>query len=126
MTSFDLDSVASDRSSKPKRIDPNIMIFTKKGLKVFRNGKKKIITVEYPVYGTRLYGNIRNAATGEYMDHMVGSNDENLYFKIIMTSTNKPITLFYNSPAEYEEHQQQDLSDEIKTVWRYKRDAYIQ
>ena len=124
MSSFDLDSVASENSAKLNRIDPNIITLKKKGLKRFKNGETKEITVEYNVYGTGLCGRIRDAVSGQYMDHKVGSSDEHLYFKMIMTSGPRPITLFYKSPAEYELHQQRELLDDHKDAWRYKRGRY--
>lgn len=124
--SFDLESVSSNTSVKPKRIDPNIITLQKKGIKRFRNGRTKEITVDYNLYGTGLCGKIRHAVSGEYLNHKVGSIDEHAYFKIIMTNVApKPITLFYYSPAEYELHQQKVLSDDHKDAWRYKQGKYL-
>ena len=120
-----MSDIESVQSIKPKVIDNNVIVMTKKGIKINRKKEKKIINVNYNIYGTGLCGNIRSAVTGERFDHTVGSLDEHLYFKMIMTSGPKVITAFYRSPAEYELHQQQDLSEDIKTAWRYKHDRYV-
>jgi hypothetical protein len=135
----DIESVKSaSAKSKSKYVDNNVITMRKKGLKINRWGEKKIINIDYNIYGTGLYGNIRNAVTGERLKHKVGSDDEHLYFKIIMTSGPKVLTLFYNSPAEYELHQQKSFLlnpedptsvdpkwNDITTAWRYKRDRYL-
>jgi hypothetical protein len=120
-----MSDIESVQSVKPKFIDNNVIVMTKKGIKINRKKEKKIINMEYNIYGTGLCGNIRSAVTGERFDHAVGSSDEHLYFKMIMTSGPKVLTLFYRSPAEYELHQQKDLSEDIKTAWRYKHDRYV-
>lgn len=132
----DIESVKN--ASASKFIDKNVITMRKKGIKVNRRGEKKIINLDYNIYGTGLCGNIRSAVTGERFEHKVGSNDEHLYFKIVMTSGPKVLTLFYKSPAEYELHQQKSFmlnpedptSEDPKwtdntTAWRYKRDRYI-
>ncbi len=99
----------------------NIMVYKKKAIKKLRNGRKIVINVDYKVFGTGLNGLIRNAVTGRAYLANVGSNEEHQFFKVISTIGNKAITLFYSSPAEYELHQQQTLSDEIKENWAKKR-----
>lgn len=136
----DIESVkSSSAKSKTKYVDNNVITLTKKGLKINRKGEKKMINVDYNIYGTGLCGNIRSAVTGERYEHRVGSADEHLYFKVIMASHgSKPLTLFYKSPAEYELHQQKSFLsnpedpasidpnwDNITTAWRYKRDRYL-
>lgn len=98
----------------------NIMFYKKKAIKYMRNGKKIVINIDYKVFGTGLTGRIRNAVTGQPYLINVGSKEENKFFKVISMIGNKAITLFYSSPAEYELHQQQSLSDEVKENWRKK------
>jgi hypothetical protein len=121
----DIESVNSTSARKTRFIDNNVITMRKKGIKVNRRGEKSIINVDYNIYGTGLCGNIRSAVTGERYEHRVGSNDEHLYFKLIMTSGPKVLTLFYKSPAEYELHQQRELDEDLKVAWRYKRDRYV-
>ncbi len=134
----DIESVKSASASKSKYVDNNVITMRKKGIKVNRKGEKKIINIDYNIYGTGLCGHIRSAVTGERFEHKVGSADEHLYFKMIMTSGPKVLTLFYKSPAEYELHQQKSFLldpedptsvdpkwNDITTAWRYKRDRYL-
>jgi hypothetical protein len=84
------------------------------------NGKYK----KFSFYTTCPQGsNIRNAFTGKFYTHKVGSKDEDLYFKVIIstgdTSQYSP-TLFYDSPIEYEKHMNCILNSEIKKVWEKK------
>ncbi len=120
-----MSDIESVKSVKPKYVDNNVIVMKKKGIKMNRKKEKKVISIDYNIYGTGLCGNIRSAVTGERFEHKVGSADEHLYFKMIMTSGPKVLTLFYNSPSEYELHQQKELSEDIKNAWRYKRDRYI-
>lgn len=82
-----------------------------------------------PIYGSGLHGeHIRNAVTGKYTEHKIGSNDEHQYFKVIMGSipnVGRTVTLFYSSPEEYKEHQMlEDVNKEIIDNWRYKKQQY--
>ena len=89
---------------------------------------KKYVT-EYNVYGSRSQGTlIRNAVTGEKMPHYVGSKNEYQYFKVISTNVpgvKGPVTLFYNSPAEYELHQYTKVSDNDKELWRARKQTQL-
>ena len=101
--------------------------------KVFYNIKinnkfyKKFVE-SYNIYGSGAQGTcIINAVTGEKMPHLVGSSDEDSYFKVILTSvldTPGPVTLFYNSPAEYELHQNKTIHDSIRDSWREKKQKH--
>jgi hypothetical protein len=84
---------------------------------------------EYNVYGSRSQGTlIRNAVSGERMPDYVGSKNEFQYFKVISTNipgAKGPVTLFYNSPAEYELHQYTTVSDSIKDQWRTRKQSQL-
>lgn len=78
---------------------------------------------------------IRNAETGEYYKgHLVGSSNEDLYFKVShsikpnLASKNyvEQLTLFYLSPEHYERHQHVELDNSIKIKWNSKREKYLQ
>ena len=61
---------------------------------------------------------IINAITGEpYQSHLVGSKDEDLYFKMCMPSDG---IFFYASPEEYESHTLSTLNNDIKERWKDK------
>lgn len=78
------------------------------------------------IYTTGFVGSrIRNAETGKFYKHMVGSNDEDLYFKVSMTSekltsSNGSNKLFYLSPQHCMKHLHIELSDEIIENWNAK------
>jgi hypothetical protein len=71
---------------------------------------------------------IRDAETGAYYKHIVGSADEDLYFKVILAtgeckSKNGSNTLFYVSPRHYMSHLNNEVSEDTLQRWEEKRDA---
>jgi len=94
-----------------------------------KNGKLKRTKVE--VYTSNGHGcHIRNAETGEYYSHIVGTADEDLYFTVILAtgeckSANGSSTLFYLSPQHYMTHLNTELEPEIIARWQDKRDDRI-
>jgi hypothetical protein len=81
-----------------------------------------IKNVEIGVYGSGGPGSpIRNAETGEYYKYKVGTMDEDLFFKTMLSTGPGNLTLFYDSPTQYEIHQYVTLDDIIKTRWENKR-----
>ena len=70
--------------------------------------------------------NIRNAASGQYYSHKVGSSDEDLFFTVIMAtgecrSKNGSSTLFYDSPQQYMSHMNSVVSPSLIERWTEKR-----
>jgi hypothetical protein len=60
------------------------------------------------------------ADTGMKTQHIVGSSDEDLYFKVAICSAmleNDRVTLFYNSPREYAVH----LATKLSPMLSYRR-----
>lgn len=61
------------------------------------------------------------------ISHLVGSGDEDLYFKIKMPGivkkdgTKISVTLFYNSPEQCERHLNMEFSRDVKEYWREKK-----
>jgi hypothetical protein len=88
-------------------------------------GKKKKLKREF--WGSGIVGSpIRNAKTGFLTDYVVGTKFEDLFFKVSMTSglnryDRAPATLFYDSPEQYEMHQDCILPVELKEKWVEKR-----
>lgn len=89
------------------------------------NGEKK--TVE--VYSTSMLRNalIRHAVSGSKYNHHSGSKYEDLYFSVmdvglISNKSNKddPRKLYYNSPEEFERHQNVTVSENLKEDWRIR------
>ena len=71
---------------------------------------------------------IRDAETGAYYSQLVGSADEDLYFKVILAtgeckSKNGSSTLFYLSPRHYMSHLNCQVSEDSIQSWQEKRDA---
>jgi len=77
------------------------------------------------LFSTGPFGStIRNAVTGiKYVGDMVGSPSEDLYFKVRFATGESGIeaaTLFYDNPEQFENHQFQDLPQNIKKNWHDK------
>lgn len=71
---------------------------------------------------------IRDAETGAYYSQLVGSADEDLYFKVILAtgeckSKNGSSTLFYLSPRHYMSHLNNQVSEDTLQMWESKRAA---
>lgn len=131
MTSDELKATKKELKELKKKINKNIYTL-KKTFKNVRIGNRfyKNYVEEYTVYGSGCQGTfIINAVTGEKINNLVGSIEEDLYFKVISNSisgASGPVTLFYQSPSEYELHQNLTLSDDIKNAWREKKQFYVE
>jgi hypothetical protein len=83
------------------------------------------------VYTSGSMGNhIRDAESGEYYKDIVGSRDEDLYFKVAMATgelktKNESTTLFYTTPAHCMRHLHIDINPEMITKWEYKRNERL-
>ena len=69
---------------------------------------------------------IRNAEIGNYYKCKVGSKEENLFFKVSLSTgelktKNGSNILFYDSPEQYEKHLDQEVSQTIKQTWHEKK-----
>lgn len=76
--------------------------------------------------GTR----IRDAETGEYYPNKIGSKDEDLFFKVIIStgecnSVNGSNKLFYFSPQHYENHLHTYVNPRKVAEWETKCDARL-
>lgn len=91
------------------------------------NNKNK--SIELGVYGSGSHeSQIRNAETGEYYKYKVGTMDEDLFFKVMISTgeiSSGPLTLFYDSPEHYERHQYLELDGLSKGKWAAKRQARL-
>jgi hypothetical protein len=91
---------------------------------VWIDGKyRKYIIVDN--YGSGPYGSLaRNAITGLTYNIKVGSKDEDLLFKVSLTTCRPkrrdPLTLYYDSPEQYEKHHIVCVSNAIKQKWLEK------
>ena len=61
---------------------------------------------------------IRNAISGfRNKECLVGSVDEDQFFKVRYSACKEPYTLFYDTPDQYERHQKATLSTQLKEAW---------
>jgi hypothetical protein len=91
---------------------------------LWKNKKIDVYTSSGP--GTR----IRDAETGEYFPNMVGSKDEDLFFKVALStgecrSLNGSNTLFYVSPQHYMNHLNTEVPPERIALWEERRSARL-
>ena len=104
-----------------KKLDKHYNKYTLPFNKKWTDGKYyKCITIEN--YGSAHRGSlIRNAVTGLRYDILVGSKEETTLFKVTdATGYNErkdPLTLFYDSPEQYEKHHFTNVSTETKQKW---------
>jgi hypothetical protein len=93
------------------------------------NKKGKLVRTQISIYtSSDVNSNIRDAETGSFYTHRVGSADEDLYFKVILAtgeckSKNGSSTLFYLSPRHYMSHLNGEVSENVIQEWEEKRDA---
>jgi hypothetical protein len=92
-----------------------------------RGGKTKKMEM-YTSSGTGNF--IRDAETGEYYNEKVGSKDEDLYFKISLstgecTSKNNSSAMYFQSPAHYMSCMKTTVSPATIARWEARRDARI-
>jgi hypothetical protein len=66
---------------------------------------------------------IRDAATGYYYNVKVGSKEEDHFFKVRMCHTkfDFPVTVFYNSPGEFEREHYTTLLPSTIQAWHKKQ-----
>lgn len=113
-------------SSQIKNMDRGYVRFKHK--QILDDGKIKNVNVE--VYETRNCPgiHIRNAITGFAYPYKVGSSAESLFFKVTNacgTRSNErgPLTLFFDSPEQYERHMRGNVNKIVKEEWtsKYKK-----
>jgi hypothetical protein len=86
-------------------------------------GDKRIKIVAFDS-GFVIGNKIRDPVSGMRQNYLIGSADEDLFFKVRVSSQGKrdtPITLFYDSPEHFERHQKTTIGDDIKQKWNRKR-----
>ena len=79
---------------------------------------KKTYNSEKNFYSSERGQYIVNAITGEKYNCKVGSQDERMFWRVIIPFTKDGVTnsvkLFYNSPSEYEYHRDNDVETDFK------------
>lgn len=94
-----------------------------------KNGKPKRTKIAVYTSGST-YSHIRDAETGTYYSDRVGTRDEDLYFKVELStgeckSKNGSKTLFYLSPRHYMAHLNSEVSEDTIQKWQQKHDARL-
>jgi hypothetical protein len=94
-----------------------------------KNGVMKMKKIDIYTSGDA-YTHIRDAETGSYYSNLVGSADEDLFFKVILStgeckSKNGSSTQFYLSPRHYMAHNNCELDEQIISNWQEKRDYRV-
>lgn len=89
---------------------------------IYKDGKvHKFINIT--MFSSGLAGsNIRNAVTGEHSRHIVGSLEQNLFFKVVMSTGefkngHTPVHLYYSSPEQFESHQYCEVDERTRDAW---------
>ena len=106
-----------------KSVIKKFMVSSKKG---FLTIKRKINhkNVNINIYSSGETGsNIRNAITGEYYSDRIGTKREDLYYKIGISTGDiggDSVTLFFDSPEQYERHFFTTIPVEDKEKWYNK------
>jgi len=130
---YDVETLTSDsstnsnsyriRRSKVKAQEQyGIYVSTKE---IFLNGKKYKLSIPYHVSKCYPGSRIRNAITGVYVNALVGTSDEDLFFKVrIATGENGKtpygVDMYFDSPKEYEKYFFIKLPQNVKDKWEEK------
>jgi hypothetical protein len=88
------------------------------------DGKEYFKKVYVNLYGSGSLGTkIRNAVTGEKYEYRVGSKEQDMFFSVgLCTGENgmkESLSLFYDSPEQYENHMFQTIDVTSKSNWHY-------
>ena len=124
---YDDDQNVEKMFEKAKRQDRGYNVIYRKAQK--KDGRFYNKRIE--IYTSSGVGNhIRDAETGEYYSNLVGSKDEDLFFKVILAtgeckSANGSSTLFYNTPQHYANHLCCDVDPKLASNWELKRQSIL-
>jgi len=114
-----------ENNNKVKKIMNNVYQSNKGFHLIKRQSKdKKSHNVEIFVSGDQ-GSTIRNAISGSYYHgHRVGSKQEDLYFKVSISTGElgrESVVLFYDTPEQYERHMYVTVEPESKQAWLEKQ-----
>jgi hypothetical protein len=104
-----------------KKMDPGYRSFY---TYTYNNETQERIKVEVYSTDTTPGLKIRDPITGSRLNQRVGSYDENLFFKVRMTTfkdNSTATTLYYDSPETFERHQHTTVKPEEKERWVEKQ-----
>ena len=89
---------------------------------IYKDGKFREF-INITMFSSGITGsNIRNAVTGEHSRHLVGTLEQNLFFKVVMSTGEfkdgpTPVHLYYASPEQFEAHQYCDVDERTRVAW---------
>jgi hypothetical protein len=120
----DDDDSLNHRRRKSKKVLDELALLDK-GFRVLnRTQNRKKNQIEVYSTNTNPGSTIRCPITGSYfVNSRVGKSDENLFFKVRIadgSSQENPITLFFDSPEQYERHMKTTVSQKTKETWNEK------
>jgi len=127
----DYDDVNDIRLNDPHRKDVGVNYLTRK-IQLDNHKTKNIRVKVFTSSGPGSY--IRDAESGSYYPNKVGSKDEDLFYKVMVStgeckSANGSNTLFYCSPQHYQNHlldySFQEVDNDSVLKWESKRDARL-
>lgn len=124
---YDNHAVNNIALDNPKTTDRGYNVIYRKVMR--KDGKLKNKKIE--IYTSSGVGNhIRDAETGEYYPNLMGSNDEDLFYKVGLStgeckSANCSTTLFYLSPQHYASHLHCSVDTQDIEIWETKRKLRI-
>lgn len=121
-TFYTLESKANSVKNKNKNIIEDAKRADKDYFSYHIKKNQKKARIEFYNSGVNIGNKIRDPITGVRTNHRIGSSDELMYFKARMNCipTKTHITLFYDSPEQYERHHKCILPQNIKEKW-YER-----
>ena len=120
----DTEDNVNDMFEKAKRMDKGYNVIYRNAFRKDGRSYNKKIEV-YTSSGTS--NRIRDAETGEYLNYIVGSCDEDLFFKVMLATgeCKSSNTLFYTSPEHYGNHIQCKINEKMVSDWEEKRNARL-
>lgn len=124
---YDEENHVDDEFDKVKKMDRGYNFVFRKVPR--RDGRLRNKKIEF--YSSSGTGNrIRDAETGNYTSNLVGSKDEDLFFKVILAtgeckSSNGSSTLFFSSPQHYASHMRCEVDPILINNWEQKRNRRL-
>jgi hypothetical protein len=121
VSSVDLRNQKKRSTNEAKTLDNKYEKYTIPLNKEWRDGRYyKNVNIED--YGSGQTGShIRNAVTSKRYPYLVGSVNEDLFFKVVEATgrngRNEPLRLYYDTPEQYENHHFITVSQQVKEQW---------
>lgn len=120
------DETSVEFKARQRRTAASVKRLDKYYEEVYVTFGNEVITLN--LYGSGSIGTrIRNAVTGDDANVLVGSSNEDLFFKVSDSSgrygRQHPLVLYYDSPEQFENHYLTTINQNIKNQWHKKKNA---